>query len=149
MGDTVELTLLDLRSNYDFSVLYFGHITVQWAGCRPAQDLAVDRKRGCVARADELMRAVIPVVGAPEVGARRVEGDNIVIVCLHQPRGRLFRDLFPAVHTFAVIQHLFRLTDLQLADVADLGKAVLISVLRPDEQISSRRKGYGGGDDGT
>src|SRR5271154_2738176 len=73
-------------------------VTIERPGSRSAQHCAVDGKHRRMARTQEVLRVLIPVVGASEMRALRCECDGLVVTGLDNPRRRFLATYFPAIH---------------------------------------------------
>src|SRR5579862_5239503 len=100
-----------------------------------------------MAGAKEFAAAVVPVVGAAEVGALRPEGSHGIIGVLHHPGGRFLAGDFPAVDAVAAESEFGGRIDGKLGEVAGVDPFVSLSELRGQEEISEPGDTQGGGDD--
>src|SRR6266550_3860545 len=73
-------------------------VPVERPGRRSTEHASIDRKRGSVARTHEVLAAVVPMVGASEMGALGREGDRLIVRGLQDPRRSFLAADLPAIH---------------------------------------------------
>src|SRR5260370_31073906 len=78
------------RSDLELGAIYFDGKAIERARRRTCQHFAVDRKRGGVARADEIVCGWVPMISAAQMRALRRERDHLAVGLLHHPGRGLF-----------------------------------------------------------
>src|SRR4051812_37872302 len=101
-----------------------------------------------MARAEELVLAVLPVIRAAEVGALGAEGDDGIVGLLDHPGGALLAEHFPAIDAVAPEGHLDRGVGDELGDVAGLHPFVFVAGFGWEEEVNEGGQAEGGADDG-
>src|SRR4051812_18057363 len=97
---------LALLTDQNLTVLDLRFVAVQRPRRGPGDHLTVHRENRRMARAEEDLILVLPMVGAAQMGTRRRIRHHRAVVRANQPSSRLLIHLLPAVHAFAVVHDL-------------------------------------------
>src|SRR5579871_3891010 len=113
------------RSDLETIAFHLHFEAIQRPRRRPGQHFSVNRKRRRVARADERVAGIVPMVRTPQVRALRRKCNHLVIRFLHHPRGGFFCGYLPTVYASPLKRNFLRRARRQTAEIARIHPLIL------------------------